>query len=69
MGPWRLGTARLHSTCGTSMMCFDLLIADFNMSQMNGFELTRTIRTTHQTLPSILMSGALDELHAPRSSK
>ncbi len=60
MLPVLAGSAR-HALEILSQISVDLIITDLNMPDMNGIELSKTIRTTYPKIPIILMNSVNDE--------
>lgn len=46
--------------------CFDILVSDVHMPDMDGFELVREVRERSKTLPAILTSADAEEGMAMR---
>ncbi len=60
MLPVLAGSAK-HALEILSQISVDLVITDLNMADMNGIELSKTIRTTYPKIPIILMNTVNDE--------
>ncbi|MEP7229670.1 MAG: response regulator [Ginsengibacter sp.] len=60
MLPVLAGSAR-HALEILSQISVDLIITDLNMPDMNGIELSKTIRTNYPKIPIILMNSVNDE--------